>query len=67
MQNLCRFLPAIEIKKGTDYLSVLAGGQLNYPLHLGPVEVRLRQLLHDLQMRTRRLQFSTIKAEVVGC
>ena len=67
IQNLCGFLPAIEIKKGTDDLSVLAGGRLNCPVHITLVEVRLRKLLHDPQMRTRSLQFSTIKVEVVGC
>lgn len=67
VQDLRGFLPVIEIKKGTDDLSVLAGGQLNYPLHLGLVEVRLRQPFHDPQMRTRWLKFSTKKAKVLGC
>ena len=67
MQNLRGFLPTIEIKRGTGDLSFLAGGQLTCPVHLGPVEVRLLELLHDPQMRTRSLQFSTIKAEVLGC
>ena len=67
MQNLRRFLPIIEIKKGTDDLSFLERGQLNCPVHLGTVEVHLRELLHYPKMPTRSLQFSTIKAEVVGC
>ena len=67
LQNLRGFLPTFEIKKGTGDLSFLAGGQLTCPVHLGPVEVRLPELLHDPQMRTRSLQFSTIKAEVLGC
>ena len=67
MQNLHGFLPGIEIKKGTDDLSFLAEVQLNCPVHLGPVEVHLCELSHYPQMPTRSLQFSTIKAEVVGC
>ena len=67
MQKVRGFLSGIQIKKGTDDLSFLAVGQLNCPVHLGPVEVHLRELSHFPQMPTRSLQFSTIKAEVVGC
>ena len=67
MQSLRGFLSAIEIKKGTDDLSALAGGRLNCPVHLAPVEVCLHELLHGPQIRARSPQFSTIKAEVVGC
>ena len=67
MQNPRGFLSAVKIKKGTDDLYVLVGGQLNCPVHLGSVEMRLREPLNYPQMRTWWLQFAAIKAEAVGC
>ena len=67
LQILCGLLPAVDIKKRTNDLSLLAVGQFNYPVHLGSGEVRLRELLCDPQMQTRWLKFATIKAEAVGC
>ena len=67
VQILCGLLAAVDIKKGTDDLFLLGAGQLNYSVHLGSGEVRLLELLYDPQMRTRWLQFATIKAEAVGC
>ena len=66
-QNQRGFLPVFEIKKGSGDLPLLVGGQLNCFVHLGSAEVRLRELLHELQMRTRWLQFAAIKAELVRC
>ena len=66
-QNSRGFFSAFAIKKGTDHLTLWVRVQLNYHEHLGPVEVRLRELLHKSQMRTPWLQFGVIKAEVLGC
>ena len=46
-QNLRGFLPAFEINKRTDHLSLWAGGQLNYLVRLVSAKVRLRELLHE--------------------
>ena len=66
-QNLRGFLPAFEINKRTDQLSLWAGEQFNYLVHLGSAKVRLHELLPACQMRTPWLQLGVNKAEVLRC
>ena len=67
LQNLRGFLPAFEINKRTDQLSLWAGEQFNYLVHLGSARVRLHELLPACQMRTPWLQLGVNKAEVLRC
>ena len=66
-QNPRGFFCAFEIKEVADHLPLWVEVQLNYYEHLAPIKLLLRGLLHKPQMRTPRLQFGVIKAEVLRC